>query len=210
VYALGGAFILGFTMGLSAFIPPGPVLVLLIQQSLSRGFRAGLSITFASAVVGLGILALILGSGVSRLFGSPDFQFYMVITGGVSMALLGALIGVRSLSPVGSGEPGPAGSFCSSPFVGGLLVNALNPLAYLWWVLIGIPGLGIATDLAGPGGMYAWSGGILGALVLWYGGLSFTISRGKGRVPAKAIQMVSFLSGVLLVIFGIYLCIRFL
>ncbi|MDD1678589.1 MAG: LysE family translocator [Methanomicrobiales archaeon] len=207
--SIGGTFALGFLVGLSAFTPPGPVVVYLIQQSLHRGFRAGLSVTLASALVGAGMLVLILETGIRMVFESPVFHLYIGLIGGISLITLGVLIGRDTLfSPLAYITNPPESSYSSS-FVGGLAVNTGNPLVYIWWALIGIPSLGAAGELAGSSGLYSWSGGILGALFLWYGGISYLASQGVSHLPKKAIQVLSLLSGIFLVIFGLFLLVRY-
>jgi threonine/homoserine/homoserine lactone efflux protein len=202
-------FALGFIVGIAAFSPPGPVVVYLMQQSLANGFRSGLFVTLSSAIVGSAILLLIMATGFSSLFGLPVFHLYMGLVGGLSLVTLGSLILRNSLmrSPVTETAGTPIPSI--HPFMGGLMVNAFNPMVYLWWGVIGIPSLGLAADLSGTYGIYAWSAGILLSLLLWYGGIAFLASRGKRYIPRKAIKGISLASGVFLILFGLYLLTRY-
>jgi threonine/homoserine/homoserine lactone efflux protein len=176
-----------------------------VQQTLRLGFRAGFSVTVASALVGLVMLILITATGIRSIFGSPVFHLYMGLVGGVSMVLLACLTGKEALSSLPTAVKHHVETSYSSTFFGGIVVNAANPLAYIWWAVVGIPSLGVANELAGFNGMYLWAGGILVALFLWYGGISFLVSRGMEYLPVRAIRGISLISSIFLAIFGAFL-----
>ena len=207
--AVLGAVTFGFMIGLSGIVPPGPVFVYLLQQSLQRGLKGGFYVILASAVVGITILLLIIQTSIGIIFSSPLFDLYIGFIGGISLLILGVLIFRSSFnSSLIQDLNGTTPSF-SHPFVGGLVVNALNPQVYLWWLVIGIPSLGFANDLSGVSGIYGWVVGVYLSLLTWYGGISYMVSRGRQYIPHKAIIVISLLSGIFLILSGIYLLARY-
>lgn len=163
---------IGFMTGLSGVTFPGPVLIFVLQQSLARGFKSGLIATLAHAFVGGLIVVLVLVTGVAEIFKSPAFVLYMGLVGGLSLIILGIVILRNASSQVSHLKPNDDG-LSAGPFIGGIIVSISNPAFFLWWAVIGLPMLGQARDFAGNMGIYAWTVGILAALFLWYGGISF-------------------------------------
>lgn len=189
---------IGFMTGLSGTTVPGPVFIFVLQQSIARGFKNGLIATIAHAIVGLIILIMILITGVAVIFGSPMFQLYMGLVGGLSLIILGFIILAKPIEEPTLEPEEDAGH----PFIGGIIVSISNPAFFLWWAVIGLPMLAQARDLAGMGGIYAWTLGIMMALFLWYGGTAYVASHGRERIPARLFFAVSLICGLFLISMG--------
>lgn len=102
-----------------------------------------------------------------------------------------------------------AGGLSVGPFTGGIIVSISNPAFFLWWAVIGLPMLGHARDFAGIMGIYAWTIGILVALFLWYGGISFISAQGKERIPRNLFRLISVACGLFLVLMGILFIVKY-
>jgi threonine/homoserine/homoserine lactone efflux protein len=203
--ALLQTVILGFMVGLSGVMFPGPVFVLVLQQSFTRGFWSGFWVILAHAMVGLAVLVLILVAGITTLFQSPAFELYVGIIGGFSLCVLGVLLIIQSRKQHQEIVLKDGSSPASHPFIGGLIVSVSNPQFFLWWALIALPSIGLAHDLSGLPGIFGWTAGILVALFAWYGGIAYLAAHGKERLPSGTIPIISLISGLFLLVSGLFI-----
>jgi threonine/homoserine/homoserine lactone efflux protein len=147
------ALILGFTVGISAAIVPGPMMFAAIAASIKNGWRVGPSIFIGHALVELAIFVIIL-VGVSSFLGKTIIS-YMAVIGGLVM-LLSGLVMIKSAKEAStmdisisasnlnlSSGPAPVRTITSvlNPFSGpisaGIVTSALNPFFVIWWLTAG-------------------------------------------------------------------------
>ena len=126
----------GIVLGLTLSVLVGPIFFVLVQTTVERGFRAGM--TFVAGVWTSDFAyAAAVYSGVSlmkTLLASPHFNFYMSLFGG-SLLLIFGLATLFSPTPVQQSTQ-PLDS-PRSPFrlwVKGFLLNAINPGTIFFWV----------------------------------------------------------------------------
>jgi len=126
------ALLQGLVLGLSAGCAPGPLLTLVISESLRHGARAGVRAALAPAVTDAPIIAvtMFLLSRISRL------QPLLGI-----LSLLGALfvlfLAWENLTTRGIGIE--RGETQSRSLRKGILVNVLSPHPYIFWLTVGGP-----------------------------------------------------------------------
>ena len=119
-------------LGLSAGLSPGPMLTLVISQTLRHGIREGVKVAFAplltdTPIVIVSLLFLSVFSdmapalGVISLFGG----IYLFYLGFSSLRFKGARIEEKDVDPKSLKK--------------GLIVNFLNPNPYMFWTSIGGP-----------------------------------------------------------------------
>ena len=136
---------MGLVLGLSAGLAPGPMLTLVISETLRHNLGAGVRIALAPLFSDLPIIVLATWV-LSRL---GDFK---LVLGGLS--LLGAAVvfymGVESLRPRVINPDIPAGK--SRSLRRGIVTNMLNPHPYLFWFGVGAPIMSqaAATGIGGP------------------------------------------------------------
>ena len=129
--------ILGFTLGLSAGITPGPLLTLVIAASLRRGLSGGLRVALVPFITDTPIVVL----SLFLLHQLPPWALTAVaVAGGLLVIYLGvntlrAARRVQFLDQMG--ELGAGGGELWQ----GALVNVLNPHPYLFWATVGGPTL---------------------------------------------------------------------
>ncbi|GEM86153.1 LysE family translocator [Meiothermus granaticius] len=122
------ALILGLTLGLSAGVNPGPLTVLVVQQTLGQGLRAGLLASTAPVLTDA--LVVLLALGLARGL-PPEFHLWMNLVGGGVLVYLGLK---GWLKQEGVDPP-------STPTQGlrdAVLLNLTNPNAYLFWFTVGL------------------------------------------------------------------------
>lgn len=141
-------------LGFSAGIAPGPLLTLVVSESLRYGPRAGLSVSLAPLASDFPIVAAALMLA-SRLSG------HMSLLGGLSVvgSAFIAYLAVENIRFAGSRMETET-TTGSRSFARGVTVNFLNPHPYLFWLTVGAPIL-----------IKAYAGGMLPVLtflVLFY------------------------------------------
>lgn len=144
---------IGVILGLSAGVAPGPLLTLVISETLQNDIRAGVKVALAPVITDVPIIMLTLFilvklSGFHKILGiiscmGGGFVLYLgwqnIVTKGVELNLEG--VRPNSLAK-------------------GIIVNTLNPHPYLFWFGVGGPTVtkamnqGLAAPLAFMGSFY--------------------------------------------------------
>ena len=175
--ALGAG--MGFVLGVS----PGPVLTLVVAETLKGGWLRGAAVAAGPLLAdGPIVLAAIVVS--DRL--PPTFEPVMSAVGGVFLlylAVTSALNARRANLPTNDKLPARGG------LVTGLLARALGPHPYLFWFLVGAPILVQAHDQGWPA--------IVGFLVGYYAtivgsnvGLALLLHRWIGLLSLRVYRAV--------------------
>lgn len=122
----------GVVFGLSAGFSPGPLLLLVISQTIRHGIREGAKVALSPLVTDLPIILLSLAF-LTRLAGFNSMLGVISLAGGVVVISL-ARETWRSVSleiTVGDDEPNSLGK--------GALINLLSPHPWLFWLTVGAP-----------------------------------------------------------------------
>jgi threonine/homoserine/homoserine lactone efflux protein len=147
----------GMALGLQAGFSPGPLLTLVISQTLKHGPKEGVKVAFAPIITDFPILLV----STYLLIRLSD---YKMILGVVS--ILGALFLVYLAygSIKTRGVEVNMGQEVPYSFIKGAVVNALSPNPYLFWITIGAPIIikGFAESYIAP---LLFVGSFLGSLV---------------------------------------------
>ena len=122
----------GAVLGLSAGVSPGPLLALVISQTLQHGTREGVRVAAAPLLTDAPIIGL--GLVLFSSLGDPDFALGIVSF--VGSAFVGYL-GISSLRQ----KPVELDLAQEAPrsYLKGALTNALSPHPYLFWFSVGVP-----------------------------------------------------------------------
>jgi threonine/homoserine/homoserine lactone efflux protein len=122
----------GIILGLSAGLAPGPLLTLVVAQTLKHGMQEGIKVALAPLVTDLPIIAVAL-LVVANLSQRELILGWIALAGGVYVLYL-ALECMRT---------GPVRLALSSArphsLRKGFIANALNPHPYLFWITVGAP-----------------------------------------------------------------------
>jgi threonine/homoserine/homoserine lactone efflux protein len=123
---------IGAILGLSAGIAPGPLLALIISETLRYDIKSGIKIALAPVITDAPIIALTLMLSASL----SEFSFLLGVisfAGAVFIFYLG-IDSIRTKGTVVEIDTTP-----SSSFKKGIFVNALSPHPYLFWFTVGAP-----------------------------------------------------------------------
>jgi threonine/homoserine/homoserine lactone efflux protein len=121
----------GMVLGLSAGVSPGPLLTLVISETLRRNVAAGVRVAMAPLVTDAPIIIL----AVFVLTKLSDYQTVLgllSLAGGVFILLMGAE-SLRCKAQLN------VPSESRSSLARGILANALSPHPYLFWISVGAP-----------------------------------------------------------------------
>jgi threonine/homoserine/homoserine lactone efflux protein len=123
---------MGAVLGLSSGFAPGPLLTLVISETLRHDMKAGVKVALAPMITDLPIIILTLFI-FSKLSNFHDILGIISLSGGVfiltmgyqSLRTKGVEITLNELKP--------------KSLIKGVLANATNPNPYLFWLSVGAP-----------------------------------------------------------------------
>ena len=122
----------GTVLGLSAGFAPGPLLTLLISETLQHDIKSGVKVALAPIITDLPIIILTLFvlsklSNFHNILGVISIAggFFILFMGYESLCTKGLELSFREAEP--------------KSLTKGVLANALNPHPYLFWFSVGAP-----------------------------------------------------------------------
>lgn len=191
------AILAGAVLGLSSGLAPGPLLTLVIAQTLRHGPKEGMIVAVAPLLtdVPIVLLALLAVGTVGRYGALPGI-----------LSLCGGIYVVHLAWETFRSAPAGAGGIAEAPrsIRKGALVNFLNPHPYLFWITVGAPMIfrakeeGTVEPLLFVGSFY----------VLLVGSkLAVALLTGKARdfLGGKAYRRIMKALAALLVLFAFFL-----
>jgi len=188
---------LGFIIGLTGALAPGPTLVATINASIHGDWMTGLKVSLGHAIVELFIVILIL-LGLATI--ALPYTSVIAGVGGIALIVFGALTIMGSRQATMSASPNQP---VSNPYVAGLVTSAANPYFWIWWLSVGsamvIAGLEGGLVLAGAFMIGHWS-----ADTVWYTLVSSGVSQGRTFLSDTAYRNIMIFCGIFLILFGIY------
>jgi threonine/homoserine/homoserine lactone efflux protein len=197
MYELFQMVLLGFVIGLTGALAPGPTLVATINASIAGDWTTGLKVSLGHAIVELFLVILIL-LGLATV--ALPYTTVIAGIGGIALVVFGILTikGSRKAS-LRTSEV----QTIANPYMAGLVTSAANPYFWIWWLSIGsamvIAGLEGGLALAGAFMVGHWT-----ADIAWYTLVSTGVSKGKTLFSDTVYQKIMGLCGIFLIIFGVY------
>ncbi|MDR3604552.1 MAG: LysE family translocator [Desulfomonilaceae bacterium] len=192
-------FIKGLIIGFSLAIPVGPIGLLLIRRTLTRGRMSGL-VSGIGAATADGLYGAVAGFGLTLL---SNFLFkhsvVLRLMGGVFLCYLGSRIFLskpREKATKGS-EEGLVGDYIST-----LFLTLTNPLTILSFAAI----FAASGVVVVPGEYYGTAMLVLGVFSgssLWWIILSGLVSFFHGKLDTDGILVLNKISGALIATFGV-------
>lgn len=182
-------FLSGVALGLSIAAPPGPVNAASASQA-TRSWRSSWFVLLG-AMTADGVFFLLTYYGLIRLIASQDAREALFLAGGCLMVFFG-LLAFRSARSKGGRREGRGGGY---PYLLGVTIGISNPFQIAWWITVGV-GMISTFGLSIVAGFFS---GIL-TWTLLFSGLVRLGSTRYDRVKA----LIGYLSGVTLVVFGVW------
>jgi threonine/homoserine/homoserine lactone efflux protein len=188
---------LGFVIGLTGALAPGPTLVATINASITGNWMTGLKVSLGHILVELFLVILIL-MGFAAL--ALPYTSAIAFIGGIALIVFGGLTIAGSRSATMASPPIQT---VNNPYLAGLVTSAANPYFWIWWISIGstmvIAGLQGGLTLAGSFMIGHWT-----ADTTWYTFVSTGVSKGRIVFSDNAYRKIIALCGMFLILFGIY------
>lgn len=122
----------GLLLGTMAGISPGPLLALVINQSLRHGKKEGIKVAFTPLLTDLPAILLSIYL-VTALAEHQSLFGYIAIVGATYIIYLGAE------SIISAGKETKISSAGAGSLKKGVLTNLLNPHPYMFWISVGTP-----------------------------------------------------------------------
>jgi threonine/homoserine/homoserine lactone efflux protein len=197
MYDIFQMLILGFVIGLTGALAPGPTLVATINASIAGNWATGLKISLGHVIVELFLVILIL-SGLAAI--ALPHASVIAAVGGIALILFGGLtIAGSRTATMGTSAVQPV----SNPYAAGLITSAANPYFWVWWLSIGS-----AMVIAGLEGGLLFVGifmvGHWSADTVWFTLVSIAVSKGRVLFSDSAYRKIMVLCGIFLIIFGMF------
>lgn len=187
----------GLTLGLAAGVSPGPLLTLLVSETVRYGRREGIKVSLAPLATDGPILVVAMFV-LSRFPESGRALSVISVAGGLFLIWMGAS-SVRPRSVTFD-----QGAATPHSFRKALAVNLLNPHLYVFWITVGTPMTLAAADrsvgdaAAFVAGFYAAIGGSMIAIAV-------LVDRSRAFLAGRAYLWTIRILGVALMVFGLRL-----
>lgn len=189
--------ITGSILGLSAGFSPGPLLALVISETLRHDIKAGVTVALAPILTDIPIIFLslfILAKlsafhtvlGVISLLGG----FLLLYMGYESIRIKGADLSLQQDAP--------------NSLKRGILVNVLSPYPYLFWISIGAPTTLKAMDLSAVAALsfiLGFYGFLVGSKIL----LAIIVGKSRSFLTDTLYISIMRTLGVALLVFAVFL-----
>lgn len=200
----------GLLLGISISILIGPMVLLFIKASMTKGFKGGLTIAFGAWISDLlYILASFYGmTYLSRLINESLFERITGILGGSLLLILGIALLLDTKSSVNIEEQKSTQLLDSYPalFLKGFLINMLNPFCAVVW--FGAISTIVLSDDTDSFDVILFVMGSLGTIVIsdifkvYFSNQLVQVLSHENQIKLKRIAGIGFL------IFGLVLMIR--
>lgn len=188
---------IGVLFGLTAGFSPGPLLALVVSETLEHGIGSGVKVALAPIITDVPIIAITLFTFTQ--LSSIDNILGMISLIGGCYVLYMAYENVRPKEHENKQIETKPRSLSK-----GVLVNALSPHPYLFWFSVGAPTVNkaLSVDTVAPvlfiGGFYSF---LIGAKIF----LAFLVGKSKSFLNEKAYIYTMKILGVMLGIFSVVL-----
>ena len=194
--------LVGFAVGLSGALVPGPMLFATIDSSLKKGWIAGPKVVFGHAILEL-VIAVLIVLGLTSFIGNSVISGISIV-GGFVLIVFGAIT-IKGASGA-SDALHSDGAIVSSPIAAGMLTSASNPYFWIWWLAAGSALVMRGLEIS----LIAVAFFVIGHWIAdlgWYSAVSTSFSRGKSLMSSKTYERILVSCGLFLMVFGAWFAI---
>ena len=194
-YLIGSLAFAGAILGVVEGVKPGPLLTMVIRETLSGGLRAGVR-TAAAPIFTDGPLVIV------SLLAAGWFSTQPTIL--IAISILGAGYLLKMGLECFTIEPPPsdlAGIDVSNSFKRGILTNLLNPNVYIFWFLIGGPLMASVADEE-PLAPVAYALTFLVSIIMVKSLIALAFDRTRGNLSHSTYKAVLSLCGLAMIVFA--------
>lgn len=194
----------GFLVGLAASVPMGPIAILVVQKTLSKGHRAGFFTGLGASVVDtiFAIIAIFALAFAQRLIEEYTNSIYLV--GGAILTLIGLSMALSNPFRRRVKSNGKKSSFSSTDFLQAIAMGISNPMAiFVIFALFGLVGISDQTPRSWNVAPIILSVSA-GTVTYWFF-FSWALSHFRDKFSLRTILWLSRVMGAIVVIIGLVL-----
>ena len=194
-YLIGSLAFAGAILGVVEGVKPGPLLTMVIRETLSGGLRAGVR-TAAAPIFTDGPLVIVSLLAAGWISTQPTIL--------IAISILGAGYLLKMGLECFTIEPPPsdlAGVDVSDSFKRGILTNLLNPNVYIFWFLIGGPLMASVADEE-PLAPVAYALTFLVSIIMVKSLIALAFDRTRGNLSHSTYKAVLSLCGLAMIVFA--------
>jgi threonine/homoserine/homoserine lactone efflux protein len=188
---------IGFAIGLTGALVPGPMLFVTIDGALKKGWKAGPAVVAGHAVIEL-IICVLIVFGLTSHIGEREMSVISVV-GGIVLIAFGALtiMQANTSAPVAQKADG----IVSGSFSAGVLSSASNPYFWVWWLAAGSALVLQSLEIGLLAAVFFVVGHWMADLG-WFTFVSVSVSRGKEIISDSVYRKILAACGIFLIGFG--------
>jgi len=187
----------GAVLGVVEGIKPGPLLTMVIRETLSGGLRAGVW-TAAAPVFTDGPLIVLSLVAAAWIATQTSVLLAITIAGAIFLAYMGIECFSLELPDMMTQAAPPKASFLR-----GITTNLLNPGVYVFWFLIGGPLMASAVDqeVLAP---VAYALSFLGTIIMTKVCIAYLISKFSQGITPQTYRNLLSVCGLVMLCFSLY------
>lgn len=189
---------IGFAVGLSGALVPGPMLFATIDSSMRKGWTSGPKVVLGHALLEI-VLCILIVLGMTSFVGEKELSTISLL-GSVVLILFGILTikdARRGALSIGS----EINLISANPVAAGFITSLSNPYFWIWWLAAGsalvLKGLEISLLAAALFVFGHWM-----ADLSWFSIVSASFSKGKELMSSRTYEIVLLSCGMFLILFG--------
>ncbi len=198
----------GAGLGLATAVIPGPIVILLIVETLKYGWRAGAAVAAGPVLIDAFVM-LPLALGLQGLLTSRPLQIAFSLAGMVFLLYLGGsmLLSAQKVEDLRSMRTAMAVRPLQS-FKRALTAQLLSPMAYVFWATVGAVMVRKSFE---AGGLPA---AIVFPVAFWIGTLTVAgffigvTTAGRSVLKSGTYRIIISIGGLLMAGFGVYMVVR--
>ncbi len=192
-------FVRGFIIGIIMALPAGPLAILVLKRSLTKGYKIGLATALGVALAD-GFYALVAGLGLTAVSGFVlGRKEYFFMGGGLLLILLG----VRTLKKPPTIETDVSKQHGFIPtLIQTMLITLTNPMTLLMFIAA-FTAAGFEGQEEALSQVVLICLGVFVGSMSWFAIISIVSASQRKRVTPYALKFITTISGALLICFGI-------
>jgi threonine/homoserine/homoserine lactone efflux protein len=198
------AALTGFISGFILSVPVGPVNLTIVNEGARRGLVWAMLIGLGATVMEL-IYCAMAFTGFANFFDGRVVKAALELTSFVFFLYLGVkFLTVRTITAVAPMESKIQGKLhAESAFAIGFVRVMGNPGVLVFWIFLAALFRSHDWVEASWQGTLSCLAGVTCGIGLWFGGLSYAVSRGHGKFTDRTLLLMERISGVCLLVMAV-------
>lgn len=192
----------GIVFGMGLAVLMGPILIALIQTSIDRGTKAGLTaatgVWFSDFMIIL--FSYLFVNRINSWVQNEEFSFWMSLIGGTILIAFGVTVFFSNANPLAEGKSYSARSYLGF-WLKGFLVNTVNPFTFVFWLsVVSVNVLGRKLNNVDSS---LFLGAIMLTIILTDTAKVFLAKVIKNKLKTSNIRLISKIAGSIMAIIGL-------